>query len=235
MSDTTDLLTSRDTQQAPGDDASSLPPPYQGEQPPPYSADPKMHPVAKADTTCTKQSSTGYKSFRDIIPEGLSDTTLLIASSSFDDKIVRRAFVRKVFSILTVQALFTFSVVCLFITRGGDVEQNDLFAFFISLIIFIAATSALSFSRDIRQRHPWNMLGLVFVTFSLGYVLGTIACFHSTYDVIVTIGAMLTITAAIIAFSAQTYDFTIWYGVRLILTVDAIMFGFLHVLLLPHQ
>ncbi|KAF3857938.1 hypothetical protein F7725_011139 [Dissostichus mawsoni] len=74
MSDTTDLLTSRDTQQAPGDDASSLPPPYQGEQPPPYSADPKMHPVAKADTTCTKQSSTGYESFRDIIPEGLSDT-----------------------------------------------------------------------------------------------------------------------------------------------------------------
>ncbi|KAL3055558.1 hypothetical protein OYC64_018264 [Pagothenia borchgrevinki] len=232
MSDTTDLLTSRDTQQAPGDDASSLPPPYQGEQPPPYSADPKMHPVAKTDTTCTKQSSTGYESFRDIIPERLLDTTLLIASSSFDDKIVRGTFVRKVFSIFTVQALFTFSVVCVFITRGGDVEQNDFF--FISLIICIAATSTLSFSRDIRQRHLWNMLGLGFVTFSLAYVLGTIACFHSTSDVIVTIGAMLTITAAIIAFSAQTYDFTISYGVRLILTVDAIMFGFLHVLLLPH-
>ncbi|KAK1878618.1 Protein lifeguard 1 [Dissostichus eleginoides] len=208
MSDTTDLLTSRETQQAPGDDASSLPTPYQGEQPPPYSA-------AKTDTTWTKQSSTGYESFRDIIPERLSDTTPLIASSSFDDKIVRRAFVRKVFSILTLQ---------LFVVK--DAVQTSLGAYLSSIIIFLVVSLALSYSRDFSRRHPWNILGLVVVTLSLSYMVGTIASFHDTTSVVITMGVTLAVTVAIIVFSAQTrYDFTVCYGVLLILSVDLIMFG----------
>ncbi|XP_034063631.1 protein lifeguard 1-like isoform X2 [Gymnodraco acuticeps] len=221
MSDTTDLLTSRDTQQAPGDDASSLPPPYQGEQPPPYSA-------AKTDTTWTKQSSTGYESFRDIIPEHLSDTTPLIASSSFDDQIVRRAFVRKVFSILTLQLLFTFSVVCVFTFSSvvKDAVQTSLGAYLSSIIIFLVVSLALSYSRDFSRRHPWNILGLVVVTLSLSYMVGTIASFHDTTSVVITMGVTLAVTVAIIVFSAQTrYDFTVCYGVLLILSVDLIMFG----------
>ncbi|XP_034008893.1 protein lifeguard 1-like [Trematomus bernacchii] len=221
MSDTTDLLTSRDTQQASGDDASSLPPPYQGEQPPPYSA-------AKTDTTWTKQSSTGYESFRDIIPERLSDTTPLIGSSSFDDKIVRRAFVRKVFSILTLQLLFTFSVVCVFTFSSvvKDAVQTSLGAYLSSIIIFLVVSLALSYRRDFSRRHPWNISGLVVVTLSLSYMVGTIASFHNTTSVVITMGVTLAVTVAIIVFSAQTrYDFTVCYGVLLILSVDLIMFG----------
>ncbi|KAF3857937.1 hypothetical protein F7725_011138 [Dissostichus mawsoni] len=159
------------TQQAPGDDASSLPPPYQGEQPPPYSA-------AKTDTTWTKQSSTGYESFRDIIPDRLSDTTPLIASSSFDDKIVRRAVVK-------------------------DAVQTSLGAYLSSIIIFLVVSLALSYSRDFSRRHPWNILGLVVVTLSLSYMVGTIASFHDTTSVVITMGVTLAVTVAIIIFSAQ--------------------------------
>ncbi|KAL7386318.1 hypothetical protein ABVT39_006548 [Epinephelus coioides] len=84
-------------------------------------------------------------------------------------------------------------------------------------------------------RRPWNIVGLVVVTLSLPYMVGTIASFHNTTDVVITMGATLTISVAIIAFTAQTYDFTVWYGVLLILAVDVIMFGFLHVLLLLHH
>lgn len=96
MSDTEDHLTSKERQDTTGPDVSSTPPSYQEQQPPPYSAAPEMYPPAKIQTTCTYQPTSGYESFRDINPEALSDTTPLIASSSFDDRTVRMGFVRKV-------------------------------------------------------------------------------------------------------------------------------------------
>lgn len=102
MSDTADTF--KETQDTPGYDVSPPPPPsysYQAQQPPPYSAAPAMYPPPKVETTCTSQPTSGYESFRDIIPESQSDTTPLIASSSFDDKTVRRGFVRKVCTTLS--------------------------------------------------------------------------------------------------------------------------------------
>ncbi|KAF0046657.1 hypothetical protein F2P81_000290 [Scophthalmus maximus] len=151
-------VTSKETQDAPGSDTSAPPPPpysYQGQQPPPYTTDPAMYFPPKTEATCINQPGAGY-----ICPEAQWDETPIPASSSFDDKTVRRAFVRK-----------------------------------------------------------------VVVTLSMSYMVGTIASFHDTTAVVITIGATLAITLAIIAFSAQTrYDFTICYGVLLILAVDLIMF-----------
>ncbi|XP_041805522.1 protein lifeguard 1 [Chelmon rostratus] len=234
MSDTADGFTSKDTQDPPGYEVSSPPPPsysYQGQQPPPppYSAAPAMYPPPKVETTCMYQPTTGYESFRDICPEAPSDSTPLTASSSFDDKAVRRGFVRKVFSILTLQLLFTFSVVCVFTFSSvvKDAVQTNLWAYLSSFIIFAVVALALSCCKSFSRRHPWNIVGLVLVTLSLSYMVGTIASFHNTTAVVITMGATLAISVAIIAFSAQTrYDFTICYGVLLVLAVDLIMFGF---------
>ncbi|XP_031721106.1 protein lifeguard 1-like [Anarrhichthys ocellatus] len=224
-------MSDKETQDAPGYDESSPPPlySYEGQQPPPYSAAPAMCPPSKIETTCIYQPTTGYESFQDICPEASSDTTPLIASSSFDDKTVRRAFVRKVFSILTLQLLFTFSVVCVFTFSSvvKEAVQTNLGAYLSSIIIFIVVAMALSCCKSFSRRHPWNIVGLVVVTLSLSYMVGTIASFHDTTAVVITMGATVAISLAIIAFSAQTrYDFTIWYGVLLILVVDVIMFGF---------
>ncbi|XP_059200115.1 protein lifeguard 1-like [Centropristis striata] len=224
MSHTADFLTSKETQGAPGYDVSSSPPSYEEQQPPPYSEATTMHHPQKNETTCT-----GYESFRDIIPEVSSETTPLIASSSFDDKTVRRAFVRKVFSILTLQLLFTFSVVCVFTFSSvvKEAVQNNLGAYLSSVIIFLVVAITLSCCKSFSRRHPWNIVGLAVVTLSLSYMVGTIASFHDTTVVVITMGATLAISFAIIMFSAQTrIDFTVWYGVLLILAVDMLMFGF---------
>ncbi|XP_073348154.1 protein lifeguard 1 [Pagrus major] len=231
MSDTADYLTSKETQDAPTYDVSSPPPAYsyQGEQPPPYSAAPSTYPPPKTETTYTYEPISGYESFCDIGPEAPSDTTPLISSSSFDDRTVRRGFVRKVFCILTLQLLFTFSVVCVFTFSDvvKEAVQTNLPAYLSSFIIFIVVAIALSCCQSFSRRHPWNIMGLVVVTLSLSYMVGAIASFHNTVAVVITMGATLAITIAIIAFSAQTrYDFTVWYGVLLILLVDFIMFGF---------
>ncbi|XP_032388433.1 protein lifeguard 1 [Etheostoma spectabile] len=224
-------MSDTETQDAPGYDASSPPPlySYEGQQPPPYSATPALYPPPKIDTTYKYQPTTGYVSFRDIIPEASSDTTPLIASSSFNDKTVRRAFVRKVFSILTLQLLFTFSVVCVFTFSSVIKEgvQNNMGLYLSSVIIFLVIAIALSCCKSFSRCHPWNIVGLVVVTLSLSYMVGTTASFYNTTAVVITMGATLAISVAIIAFSAQTrYDFTICYGILLILFVDMIMFGF---------
>ncbi|XP_008297455.1 protein lifeguard 1 [Stegastes partitus] len=225
---------SESKQTPPSCDVSSPPPPpppytYQEQQPPAYSAAPATYDPSKTDTTCAYQPSGRYESFCDIIPEAPSDTTPLISSSSFDDRTVRRGFIRKVFSIVTLQLLFTFSVVCVF-TFSSEVKkavQDNLWVYFSSFIIFLVVALVLSLCKSFRRRHPWNIVGLVVVTLSLSYMVGTVASFHNTIAVVVTMGVTLAISVAIIAFSAQTrYDFTYCYGFMLILAVDVIMFGF---------
>ncbi|XP_053185707.1 protein lifeguard 1 [Scomber japonicus] len=228
MSDTADAPPSTETQQTAVPDVSPQPPPYYyQDEPPPYSA--AMYPAAKIDTTHTYQPTSGYESFRDINPELMADTSPLVESSSFEDKSVRMGFVRKVFSILTLQLLFTFSVVCVFTfsTAVKKAVQENLWVYLSSFIVFAVVAIALSCFKSFSRRHPWNIVGLAVVTLSLSYMVGTVASFHNTTAVVITMGVTIAISFAIIAFSAQTrYDFTIFYGVLLILAVDVIMFGF---------
>ncbi|CAK6973118.1 protein lifeguard 1 [Scomber scombrus] len=185
MSDTVDALPSTETQHTAVPDESSQPPPYSyQDQPPPYSA--AIYPAAKIETTHTYQPTSGYESFCDINPELMADTSPLVASSSFDDKSVRMGFVRKVFSILTLQLLFTFSVVCVFTfsTVVKKAVQENLWVYLSSFIVFAVVAIALSCCKSFSRRHPWNIVALT------------------------------------------RYDFTICYGVLLVLAVDVIMFGF---------
>lgn len=232
MSDTADSLTSKETQGAPGYDVSSPPPPLsyssEGQPPPPYSATPELYHPAKIEPTGTDQPPAGCESC-DVSPEALSDATPPIAPSPYDDKTVRRAFIRKVFSILTIQLLFTFSVVCIFTFSSvvKEAVQSSIWAYVSSFIIFIVVASALSCCKSFSRRHPWNIVGLAVVTLSLSYMVGTVASFHDTSAVIITMGTTMAITVAIIAFSAQTrYDFTVCNGFLLVMAVVVIMFGF---------
>ncbi|XP_034470545.1 protein lifeguard 1 [Hippoglossus hippoglossus] len=207
------------------------PPPYSyHQQPPPaYSTVPVMYCPTKTETTCISQPAPVYESFQDILPEIQSDTTPPIDSSAFDDKLVRRGFVRKVFSILTLQLVFTFSVVCVFTFSSvvKDAVQDNLWVFLSSVIIFGVVAITLAFCKSFRRLYPWNVVGLVVVTLSFSYMVGTMASFYDTEVVVITMGVTLAITVAIIAFSAQTrYDFTTCYGLLLILCVELIMFGF---------
>ncbi|XP_076829792.1 protein lifeguard 1 [Brachyhypopomus gauderio] len=152
-----------------------------------------------------------------------------LAASSFDDDIVRRAFIRKVFSVVTLQLLFTFSVVCVF-TFSETVKsavQKNLWIYVSSYIVFAVVTICLSFSSSFSRSYPWNMIGLSVVTMSLSYMVGTVASFHNTTAVVIAMGATLAISFTIIIFSSQTrVDFTICNGILLILAMDLLMFGF---------
>uniref|UniRef100_A0A3B5MQG0 Si:ch211-284o19.8 n=1 Tax=Xiphophorus couchianus TaxID=32473 RepID=A0A3B5MQG0_9TELE len=205
----------------------SSPPPYSyhDQSPPAYSADPVGYGPHQSEAVVTR-----YESFRDINPEIASDTTPFV-SSSFEDETVRRGFARKVFSILTLQLLFTFSIVCVFTFSSvvKEAVQENLWAYLSSFIVFIVVAFTLSCCRSFSRRHPWNLVGLVIVTLSLSYMVGTVASFHNTTAVVITMGVTLVIDVflGVLLFCFQTrYDFTLYYGVLLIMAVDVFMFGF---------
>lgn len=192
--------------------------------PPPYSAAPVGSSPYKSGAV-----GKGYGSLR----ENASDTTAIISTLSFEDETVRRAFVRKVFSIVTLQLVFTFSVVCVFTFSSvvKNAVQNNLWAYLCSYLVFAVVIMifipCVYICESFGRRHPWNLLGLFIITLSLSYMVGTIASFHNTTAVVITMGVTLVISVAIIIFSAQTrFDFTIYSGVLLILAVDVVMFVF---------
>lgn len=98
MSDTADQFTSEETQDIPGKDVSLSPPPYssQEQEPPPLDAILEMYPPSKLETSDIPPPTTEHESSCDMNPEDPSDMTPAEAPSAFDDKIIRRGFVRKV-------------------------------------------------------------------------------------------------------------------------------------------
>ncbi|MBN3301440.1 LFG1 protein, partial [Amia calva] len=148
--------------------------------------------------------------------------------SAFEDKIVRRAFIRKVFCVLALQLLVTFSVVCVFTfsKRVKKAVQENLWAYLSSYILFVIVALVLQFSGSIRRRHPWNLLALGLVTLSLSYMVGAVASFHDTTAVLFAMGTTLVIVFGIIIFSIQTrVDFSYCNGLLLVLALDLLMFG----------
>ncbi|XP_036374848.1 protein lifeguard 1 [Megalops cyprinoides] len=161
--------------------------------------------------------------------EGLPADGSCLVESAFDDKTVRRAFVRKVFSVVTLQLLVTFSVVCVFTFSAAvrEAVQKNIWVYLSSYIIFAVVSICLSFSSSFSRAHPWNLLGLAVVTLSLSYMVGTVASYHNTTAVVIAMASTMVISFTIIIFSAQTrVDFTVCNGVLLVLSVDLLMFGF---------
>lgn len=109
-SDTADHVASEEMEHVPETDTSSPPPTPNSnveQEPPPYSEEPSMYPSPKP-SMC--EPATGYEPSPDIDPEAVPQTIAIIASSPFDDKTVRRGFIRKVGTLLTHKIILIYTV-----------------------------------------------------------------------------------------------------------------------------
>ncbi|KTF95318.1 hypothetical protein cypCar_00028560 [Cyprinus carpio] len=210
------------------------PPPY---MPPPYPTGPVMYPEPVPVPVSfippnLPPEETGISKTEESDPDPAAvypPEEGQVFVSSFEDDTVRKAFIRKVFSVVTIQLLVTFTVVCVF-TFSNTVKaavQGNIWVYISSYIIFVVVGTCLSVFSKFSRTHPWNLLGLSIVTLSLSYMVGTVASYHDTSAVIIALGSTLVISFTIIIFSAQTrLDFTVCNGILLILSVDLLMFGF---------
>ncbi|XP_007241134.1 protein lifeguard 1 [Astyanax mexicanus] len=153
-----------------------------------------------------------------------------IRISGFDDKAVRRAFIRKVFLVLTAQLVVTFSFVALF-TFEKNIKtfvQQNVWTYYVSYAVFIIPLIAISCCGEFRRKHPWNLVALSILTLSMSYMTGMIASFYDTDTVVMAVGITVVVCFTVVIFSMQSkYDFTSCMGVLFVCVIVLFVFGIL--------
>ncbi|KAM4735314.1 glutamate receptor, ionotropic, N-methyl D-aspartate-associated protein 1b (glutamate binding) isoform 1-T2 [Anableps anableps] len=151
-----------------------------------------------------------------------------------DNKSIRRAFIRKVYLVLTAQLMVTFGFVAVF-TFVQEVKvfvSRNIWIYLLSYGVFLVSVLAISCCGNVRRRHPWNLVALSILTLSMSYMVGTIASFHKTEAVIMAVGITAVVCFTVVIFSMQTkYDFTSCYGVLFVCLLVLIIFSILCIFL----
>ncbi|GAA6227110.1 protein lifeguard 1-like [Lates japonicus] len=151
-----------------------------------------------------------------------------------DNKSIRRAFIRKVFLVLTAQLMVTFSFVAVF-TFVSEVKRFvavNAWTYLVSYVVFLVSVCVISCCGNVRRRHPWNLVALSILTLSMSYMVGMIASFHETESVIMAVGITAVVCFTVVIFSLQTkYDFTSCHGVLFVCLIVLILFGLLCIII----
>ncbi|XP_059194600.1 glutamate receptor, ionotropic, N-methyl D-aspartate-associated protein 1b (glutamate binding) [Centropristis striata] len=147
-----------------------------------------------------------------------------------DNKSIRRAFIRKVFLVLTAQLLVTFAFVAVFtfVDEVKEFVMVNAWTYLVSYVIFFVSVCVISCCGSVRRRHPWNLVALSVLTLSMSYMVGMIASYHDTDTVVMAVGITAVVCFTVVVFSLQTkYDFTSCYGVLFVCLIVLVIFGFL--------
>ncbi|KAI9539918.1 hypothetical protein NQZ68_001851 [Dissostichus eleginoides] len=151
-------------------------------------------------------------------------------NSGFEDKTIRRAFIRKVFTVLTVQLVITFSFVAVFtfVDEAKVFVRRNPWTYYVSYVVFLVSLITLSCCGEFRRKHPWNLIALSILTLSLSYMVGMIASFYDTETVIMAVGITAVVCFTVVLFSLQSkYDFTSCQGVLFVCLIVLLLFSIL--------
>lgn len=149
--------------------------------------------------------------------------------SSFSDKAIRRAFIRKVYLILTAQLLVTIGFIALFIfvePVKNWVQRDGLWCYIVAYVTFLVTYIVLVCCPSVRRNYPGNFICLAVFTVAFSYLTATISSFHDTKIVLLAAGITGAVCLAISLFAIQTkVDFTMCSGLLFALVMVLFFFG----------
>lgn len=134
----------------------------------------------------------------------------------FSDESIRRGFIRKVYSILTLQLSVTVGFIFLF----GYHEPTRQFVShhfevaIIALVLMLVTVITLSCCEGVRRQAPTNFIVLGLFTLAESYLVGMSTLRFAREDVLIALGLTTAVTLALTIFAFQTkWDFTMMGGV----------------------
>ncbi|KAG9330755.1 hypothetical protein JZ751_022166 [Albula glossodonta] len=196
----------------------------------PYSQGPYNQGPPNPDYSSDPNAPMGSPGYHGDVPPSYYDNDEFANSGWEEDKTIRRAFIRKVFMVLTVQLLVTFAFVSVF-TFVDDAKlfvRINPWTYYVSYGVFFVSLIVLSCCGDFRRKHPWNLVALSILTLSLSYMVGMIASYYNTDTVIMAVGITAVVCFTVVLFSLQSkYDFTSCQGVLLVCLIVLFIFAFL--------
>ncbi|XP_015274224.1 PREDICTED: protein lifeguard 2 [Gekko japonicus] len=169
---------------------------------------------------------------------GYPGDTEMLTTFSWDDKNVRRVFIRKVYTILMVQLFVTVGIVALFTfcePVKGYIQSNPAWYWASYAVFFITYLSA-AFCLIHRRHYPWNLILLSIFTLSMAYLTGMLSSYYNTMSVLLCLGITALVCLSVTIFSFQTkYDFTSCQGVLFVMLMVLFFSGIILAIMLPFQ
>ena len=155
--------------------------------------------------------------------------------SNFSEASIRKDFIKKVYTLLSIQLIFTSCLTSLFVLNDnvkqfGQSEKGRgllMLAMIVSLITLIAP---LCCCINAYRTFPQNYVILSFFTLSMSYMVAITASTYSPDTVLYAFIITSIVTIALTIYATQTkYDFTASGGILLSFLVGLIVLGFLNI------
>lgn len=161
------------------------------------------------------------------------DTQNLNVFNAFEDKNLRLGFVRKVYSLLTIQLLFTFgcSLAVNLTTNSKDfmISESGQALYWISLVGLIMIMCIMMCNYELMKKYPSNYILFGLFTLCMTYQITMITAFYSTKVVLLALASTGTITTGLTIYACQTkYDFTDMGGYLLSLLLGCMLIGIIN-------
>lgn len=146
----------------------------------------------------------------------------------FSDQSIRRGFIRKVYSILTVQLSMTLAMIALFLyePKTRHFVQTRIELFIIAIIVFLVAMIALACCGEVRRKAPMNYVLLFLFTLSFGFLMAVSASRYRKDEVLMAVGITAAVCVGLTLFAFQTkWDFTMMGGILFVAVIILFVFG----------
>jgi protein lifeguard len=135
----------------------------------------------------------------------------------FMDKNIRHGFIRKVYSLLTIQMIFTVGVSTLFVcnedVKKFAVSEGGQACMWVSIVGMFGIMITMICSSNSMRKYPTNYIILSIFTIFTSYMVGSISASYKTSSVAMAFGATVAVTVALTIYAWQTkYDFTTMGG-----------------------
>ena len=169
----------------------------------------------------------------DRLLEYTSDDEYVNDINGFHIKSKRLSFIRKVYSILSFQLLFT-TLACVLCMKNSTIKdylhgENGEVLIFISILLSVV-TLIILFCCNFHRKYPQNIVCLSIFTMCMSISLGSITSYYDTYSVILAGGACALITLTLTIYSVLTKkDFTVFGGTLLCFIVILLFMGIMSV------
>ncbi|NXQ13450.1 LFG2 protein, partial [Peucedramus taeniatus] len=151
---------------------------------------------------------------------GYPGDTELLTTFSWDDRNVRRVFIRKVYAILMVQLLVTVVIVAFFTfcePVKGYIQTHSAW-YWASYAVFFVTYLILACCSGPRKTHPAFFLSFLFKHYSCLSESPFPSLYYNTKSVLLCLGITALVCLSVTIFSFQSkFDFTSYQGVLFVL------------------
>ncbi|XP_075789103.1 protein lifeguard 3 isoform X2 [Pelodiscus sinensis] len=145
-----------------------------------------------------------------------------VGAADWSDKGVRQGFIRKVYTIISVQLLVTVGIIAVFtfVTPVQMFVRRNFVVYYASYAVFLVTYLVLACCQGPRRRFPWNIILLSIFTLAMSFMMGAITSMYSTKAVLIAMVITAIVAIAVTVFCFQTkVDFTSCTGLFCVLAI----------------